>query len=84
MKTIVITIGTVSIKVEFNNSHTAQRIYDSLPLQGSVNFWGKEIYLDIPLKLKLEEGARANVEVGELGYWPMGPAFCIFFWSDSE
>ena len=23
--------------------------------------------------------ARAEVEVGELGYWPVGHAFCIFF-----
>ena len=23
--------------------------------------------------------ARADVEVGELGYWPAGSAFCIFF-----
>ncbi len=22
---------------------------------------------------------RANVAVGELGYWPVGKAFCIFF-----
>ena len=23
--------------------------------------------------------ARTEVEVGELGYWPVGRAFCIFF-----
>jgi hypothetical protein len=26
-----------------------------------------------------ESDARADVEVGELGYWPVGHAFCIFF-----
>jgi hypothetical protein len=26
-----------------------------------------------------EADARALVEVGELGYWPVGHAFCIFF-----
>ena len=26
-----------------------------------------------------EKDAREEVEVGELGYWPKGPAFCIFF-----
>jgi len=27
----------------------------------------------------LENDARPEVEVGDLGYWPSGPAFCIFF-----
>jgi hypothetical protein len=26
-----------------------------------------------------EHDARADVTVGELGYWPIGSAFCIFF-----
>ena len=26
-----------------------------------------------------ENDAREEVEVGELGYWPVGSAFCIFF-----
>ena len=27
----------------------------------------------------MEADAREDVDVGELGYWPSGPAFCIFF-----
>jgi hypothetical protein len=26
-----------------------------------------------------EDGAQAVVQVGDLGYWPPGEAFCIFF-----
>ncbi|PKO23397.1 MAG: hypothetical protein CVU38_04200 [Chloroflexi bacterium HGW-Chloroflexi-1] len=26
-----------------------------------------------------DHAARADVEIGELGYWPVGHAFCIFF-----
>ena len=26
-----------------------------------------------------EDGAKAVVEMGDLGYWPPGHAFCIFF-----
>jgi hypothetical protein len=29
--------------------------------------------------MDLEPDAREEVEVGDLGYWPTGPAFCIFF-----
>jgi len=32
----------------------------------------------LPLNLKLEAGQEL-VNIGELGYWPDGNAFCIFF-----
>jgi hypothetical protein len=41
--------------------------------------WGEEIYFDIALQAELEPDAKEEVEVGDLGYWPAGPAFCIFF-----
>jgi len=31
------------------------------------------------VKAPLEKKARELVEVGDLGYWPSGNAFCIFF-----
>ena len=58
---------------------TASKILEALPIEGTVNVWGDEIYFDIPLSLELEPEARADVEVGDLAYWPAGPAFCIFF-----
>ena len=42
------------------------------------NVWGEEIYFAIPVNLELEKGQEL-VEVGDLGYWPTGSAFCIFF-----
>ena len=35
-------------------------------------------YFSIPLKLELEDG-QLVVSMGDLGYWPQGRAFCIFF-----
>ena len=58
---------------------TASKILEALPLKSSANVWGDEIYFDIPLSLEQEPDARADVEVGDLAYWPAGPAFCIFF-----
>jgi uncharacterized protein len=41
---------------------------------------GGEIYFNIPVKAQLEaDNSRDVLEAGELGYWPTGSAFCIFF-----
>ncbi len=79
MEKIIISVEDISITAELLETPTAKQIMQSLPLEASVNTWGDEIYFDVPLNLDLEPGARADVEVGELGYWPSGPAFCIFF-----
>jgi hypothetical protein len=79
MKRITITVEDVTLTAELNESKTAQRIYDSLPLESTVNVWGDEIYFDIAVALEQEPDARQDVEVGTLGYWPLGAAFCVFF-----
>jgi hypothetical protein len=33
----------------------------------------------VPVNIRLEKGAKTKVNVGDLAYWPEGPAFCIFF-----
>ena len=79
MNKVTITAGDVSLAAELNDNLTAQAVWEALPIEGSANVWGDEIYFDIPLSLELEPEARADVEVGDLAYWPAGPAFCIFF-----
>ena len=79
MKRITIMVEDVTLTAELNESKTAQRIYDSLPLESTVNVWGDEIYFDIPVALEQEPDARQDVDVGTLGYWPLGSAFCVFF-----
>lgn len=79
MKQITITAGDVSLPAELNDSPTAQLIWDALPIEGRANRWGDEIYFEIPVKTGQEPDAREEVAVGELGYWPVGHAFCIFF-----
>lgn len=79
MKTILITAGKVSLPAELSDTPTAQAVWEALPIEGSANTWGDEIYFDIPVTVPQEPDARADVEVGELGYWPVGSAFCIFF-----
>ncbi|MBN1579985.1 MAG: hypothetical protein JXA89_04730 [Anaerolineae bacterium] len=79
MKKIVITSGSVSLEAELNDKPTAQQVWAALPIDGHANTWGDEIYFEIPVSAGSEPDARADVEVGELAYWPMGSAFCIFF-----
>ncbi len=76
---IRIVIGELMAEAELNESKTAQLIWDALPIEARTNLWGEEIYFGIPVKTGPEEGAREVVSAGELGYWPTGHAFCIFF-----
>jgi len=79
MHRITITAGSVTMEAELNDSPTAQVIWNALPVTGKANTWGDEIYFEIPVHVAQEPDARQDVEVGELGYWPVGHAFCIFF-----
>jgi len=63
---------------ELNDSQTAKLIWKALPIESTVNTWGEEIYFSIPVKATLEN-PKSVVEMGDLGYWPTGNAFCIFF-----
>ncbi len=76
---LTIGAGPVTMEAELNDTPTARRIWEALPIAGQANTWGDEIYFAIPVKMEEAADARAEVEVGELGYWPMGEAFCIFF-----
>ncbi|HMK76348.1 MAG TPA: cyclophilin-like fold protein [Thermodesulfobacteriota bacterium] len=78
-KKIRIHVSDVEIEAELNEAKTSQRIWEALPIDGKVNLWGEEIYFAIPVKTGLETGSREIVSAGELGYWPTGHAFCIFF-----
>jgi hypothetical protein len=64
--------------IELNDSATADAIYLALPIEEYINVWGEEIYFEIPVEMKLENG-RKVMEIGEVAYWPQGKAFCVFF-----
>ncbi|NPV08356.1 MAG: hypothetical protein HPY83_10410 [Anaerolineae bacterium] len=79
MRKIRITAGEVSASAVLNDSPTADAVWEALPIRGRANTWGDEIYFSIPVKAELEPDAKEVVELGDLGYWPPGSAFCIFF-----
>jgi hypothetical protein len=79
-KRIKIIASNINVIAELTgkNPKTAKAIWEALPIVGKVNRWGEEIYFRIPVEIA-EENPREIVDVGDLGYWPPGKAFCIFF-----
>ena len=76
---IKVTVGEVEVYGELNEAETADLIWNGLPIESQINTWGDEIYFSIPIQAELEDSAREVVELGDMGYWPPGNAFCIFF-----
>jgi hypothetical protein len=76
---IRITAGNVQAEAGLHESPTAALLWDALPVTGRANLWGEEIYFEIPLDAPAEPGAREEMAVGEIAFWPPGKAFCIFF-----
>ena len=76
---ITITSGRLTFPAELNDSDTAKAVWEALPIEASASRWGDEIYFAIPVRLDEAEDARQDMQVGELAYWPVGAAFCIFF-----
>jgi len=77
-RAIRITAGQVVAAARLNESRTAGAVWDALPIEAKAETWGDEVYFSIGLDAR-EESPQAVVEMGDLGYWPPGQAFCIFF-----
>lgn len=77
-RNIRITAGLVEMDAVLNDTDTAQAVWNALPITAAANTWGDEIYFGIPVNADLEQGQEV-VDLGDLGYWPPGRAFCIFF-----
>jgi len=75
---IRITAGGVSATGELNDSRAAAAIAARLPIRARAETWGDEIYFGTGLALEAESPQEV-VALGDLGYWPPGQAFCIFF-----
>ena len=79
MRKISIRAGEITATATLKTNETADAIWNALPIEGHANTWGDEIYFSIPVDVESAKDARDTVSIGELGYWPPGNAFCIFF-----
>ncbi len=78
MRKIKIAVGKLEIEAWLNDTKTATKVFDKLPITSMVNTWGDEIYFTIPTDAG-PENAKEMVELGDIAYWPPGKAMCIFF-----
>jgi len=76
---IKIAADSLEFQAELNDSPTSQKIIDALPITAKGQRWGGEIYFAIPVSSELEPDSGDVLEAGQLGFWPTGSAFCIFF-----
>jgi hypothetical protein len=62
--------------------HLAPRTVDAitkrLPIEGRAALWKQEVYFETPVKMG-EEKPKPKVEKGDIAFWPMGNALCIFY-----
>ena len=57
---------------------TAGAILRTLPVEGRAALWREEVYFEIQVKAG-EEKAKTIVKKGDIAFWPMGSALCIFY-----
>ncbi len=74
---VTVRVGELEVKAWFDETDTATKVFDVLPITANVNVWGDEIYFTIPVETGLED-AREIVNIGDIAYWPQGNALCVF------
>jgi len=75
---IVITAADVRALVELNDSSTARRLLEVLPIDSTARVWGDEVYFEIPMHHQ-PENPQADVPPGTVAFWPDGDCLCVFF-----
>ncbi|MBU4185910.1 MAG: hypothetical protein KKC23_06900 [Proteobacteria bacterium] len=41
---MIISVEDLSVTAELTETYTAEKIFEALPIEGTVNVWGDEIY----------------------------------------
>lgn len=72
-------IGQIKAKLLLDkNPKTCKAIWEKLPFNLNLARWGEELYGEIPVAIG-QENSQVDCEIGDIGYWPDGNGFCIFF-----
>lgn len=76
---IKIKMDDVTIEAELYDNVTAEKIWDSLPIESVGNLWGEEVYFPTIVTAQLDKTSHIVVNKGTVGYWPPSKAVCIFY-----
>ena len=77
-RTVRFKAGTVEATAVLNDSSTANKVWDALPITSEASTWGDEIYFRVPIEAE-EDDAQEVVSMGDVAFWPPGQALCLFF-----
>ena len=81
---ISIKLDSLIIYAELNDSVTAEKIFDNLPLESVGNLWGEQIHIRTDIRSKLDPNASVVVQPGDIVYWPPEMAICIIYGNDPD
>lgn len=79
---VLIRSGAVAIRARLNSTAAAGHIWDSLPIYGVVQTWGREVYFTappMPPQTFEPAGLRDVIDAGDIAFWPQGSAISIPF-----
>ena len=78
MGKIRISTDNFQMTATLNDSPTAAKLLDALPIESTTRLWGKEVYFEVPFHAD-EEDAQAEVPPGTVAFWPAGDCLCLFY-----
>ena len=76
---ISISVGETTVEGELFDTPSALTLAAKLPITAVPLEWGDEFYFPVPIDEPLDDTAAVKVNVGDIGYWPPGPALALFF-----
>ncbi len=62
-----------------NDTETARQVAAALPCVSLANTWGDEVYFEVPVEAKMEDGACQVVPHGTICFWVQGDSVAIPF-----